>query len=84
MCLDIKCSLSQYLQTPLHSIVVDIEALSMLLPKIPLMELRRAESKIHCDSGTDSGFESIFSSLNASSQFMTMAINRSQDFMKAR
>jgi hypothetical protein len=71
--------------------VADIEALSMLLSKIPLKELMAAESKMHLESesnsessDSESKFESIFSSLNASSQFMTMAINRSQDFMKAR
>jgi hypothetical protein len=36
----------------------------------------------HSDSKFDS--KSLFDSLNATSQFMAMAINRSQDFMKAR
>jgi signal transduction histidine kinase len=72
------------LKTPLHSIAADIEALSMLLSKIPAHYIRIAESKINCHSNCKIDSKSIFESLNASSQFMAMAINRSQDFMKAR
>jgi hypothetical protein len=56
----------------------------MLLSKIPLNELRKAELKIGCNSDSNFDSESIFRSLSASSEFMAMAINRSQDFMKAR
>jgi K+-sensing histidine kinase KdpD len=47
------------LKTPLHSIAADIEALSMLLSKIPPRHIRTAEEKInsnnhHPDSKIDS------------------------------
>jgi K+-sensing histidine kinase KdpD len=71
------------LKTPLHSIVADIEALSMLLSKIPPDELRTAEAKINGNADFRFDSKSLFDSLNATSQFMAMAINRSQDFMKA-
>eukprot|EP00596_Hydrurales_sp_CCMP1899_P000104 CAMPEP_0119052826 /NCGR_PEP_ID=MMETSP1177-20130426/73990_1 /TAXON_ID=2985 /ORGANISM="Ochromonas sp, Strain CCMP1899" /LENGTH=518 /DNA_ID=CAMNT_0007032513 /DNA_START=1257 /DNA_END=2813 /DNA_ORIENTATION=- len=74
------------LKTPLHSIAADIEALSMLLSMIPPRHIRTAEEKINLNNPhPDSKIESkgIFDSLNASSQFMAMAINRSQDYMKA-
>jgi signal transduction histidine kinase len=72
------------LKTPLHSIAADIEALSILLSKFPLHDLRLAESKINGASCAKFDSKSIFDSLNATSQFMAMAINRSQDYMKAR
>mmetsp|Transcript_22336 Transcript_22336/g.21576 ORF Transcript_22336/g.21576 Transcript_22336/m.21576 type:complete len:843 (-) Transcript_22336:1181-3709(-) len=71
------------LKTPLHSITADIEALSMLISKIPEHHMRTAEAKIHSPSDSKIDSKSIFDSLDASSQFMAMAINRSQDFMKA-
>lgn len=56
----------------------------MLVSEIPLHELKKAELKIGCNSDSNFDSERIFRSLSTSSEFMTMAINRSQDFVKSR
>ena len=72
------------LKTPLHSIEVDLEVLHDMISKVP----------IHCFLNLVDEFgkaaykeinnpEVIFESLDATCKFMTAAINRSQDFMKA-
>ena len=72
------------LKTPLHSIEADLEVLNVFITKIPriLLDVTTAEFQ---SKGVGDSFDpiSVFDSLNATCKFMEMAINRSQDFMKA-
>ena len=72
------------LKTPLHSIEADLEVLSAFVQNIPDRDLRAARAK-HQIRVSEVAFDplSIFNSLNATCKFMAMAINRSQDFIKA-
>ena len=72
------------LKTPLHSIEADLEVLRVFMLQIPRDALEKAKieflSNYHRDKSDPL---TIFDSLNATCKFMGMAINRSQDFMKA-
>ena len=72
------------LKTPLHSIEADMEVLRVFFSRIPSDVLIAVveEYKATC-AGEIMVPQSIFNSLNATCKFMEMAINRSQDFMKA-
>ena len=72
------------LKTPLHSIEADLEVLRVFVTKIPRGLLDRTTAEFR-SKGVGDTFDpiSIFDSLNATCKFMEMAINRSQDFMKA-
>ena len=72
------------LKTPLHSIEADLDVLRVFMQKIPKCVLQTAKSEFQ-NIGLGKGFDpqAIFDSLTATCKFMGMAINRSQDFMKA-
>ena len=72
------------LKTPLHSIEADLEVLNVFITKIPRKLLEKTTEEFEI-KGVGDGFNpiSVFDSLNATCKFMEMAINRSQDFMKA-
>ena len=72
------------LKTPLHSIEADLDVLSVFMLKIPKCVLQTAKSEFQ-NIGDRNSFDpqAIFESLTATCKFMAMAINRSQDFMKA-
>ena len=72
------------LKTPLHSIEADMEVLRVFYSRIPTDVLAAVaeEYKATC-AGEIMDSQSLFNSLNATCKFMEMAINRSQDFMKA-
>ena len=72
------------LKTPLHSIEADLEVLRVFITKIPRGLLERTTAEFQ-SKGVGDSFDpiSVFDSLNATCKFMEMAINRSQDFMKA-
>ena len=69
------------IKTPLHSLEADIEVLSVFVKGIPDLDLQAARAKQV--SGVPFDPQSVFNSLNATCKFMAMAINRSQDFIKA-
>ena len=72
------------LKTPLHSIEADLEVLCVFISKIPTDAINFASVLIQTEnSGGKFETEPIFHSLSANCKFMCMAINRSQDFMKA-
>jgi hypothetical protein len=72
------------LKTPLHSIEAYLEVLSAFISKIPRHILEGAIAEFGSNGLRDDfNHHSIFDSLNATCKFMGMAINRSQDFMKA-
>ena len=72
------------LKTPLHSIVADLEVLHVFFLKVSHLALDIAtETLQNAKCGSEFDAIAIFNSLNATCQFMEMAINRSQDFMKA-
>lgn len=72
------------LKTPLHSIEADLEVLNKFISRIPQQLLKTLIKDFQQDCGGDScDPQSVFNSLTATCQFMVMAINRSQDFMKA-
>jgi signal transduction histidine kinase len=72
------------LKTPLHSIEADLEVLNKFISRIPQQLLDSLIKDFQVDCGGDScDPQSVFNSLTATCQFMVMAINRSQDFMKA-
>ena len=71
------------LKTPLHSIEADLDILRTLISKIPSNVIEKARAEIMMGSRADVDPQYIFSSLAATCKFMTMSINRSQDFMKA-
>ena len=72
------------LKTPLHSIEADLEALCLFFSKVTPSLLAQVLAEFHKKCAIDS-FDplSICFSLNSSCKFMGMAINRSQDFVKA-
>ena len=72
------------LKTPLHSIEADLEVLRVSFSRIPsdVLTAVAEEYKTTC-AGEIMDPQSLFNSLNATCKFMGMAINRSQDFMKA-
>ena len=72
------------LKTPLHSIEADMEVLRVFFSRIPsdVLTAVAEEYKTTC-AGEIMDPQSLFNSLNATCKFMGMAINRSQDFMKA-
>ena len=72
------------MKTPLHSIEADLEALTLFFSKISSSLLQQVVAEFHRKCALDS-FDplSICRTLNSSCKFMGMAINRSQDFMKA-
>ena len=72
------------LKTPLHSIEADLDVLSVFMLKIPKCVLQTVKSEFQ-NIGDRNSFDpqAIFESLTATCKFMAMAINRSQDFMKA-
>ena len=72
------------LKTPLHSIEADLDVLNTFMSGIPKDALLCGESDFQIN-GSPVSFDpqSIFDSLTANCKFMAMAINRSQDFMKA-
>ena len=72
------------LKTPLHSIEADLEVLQLFVSKIPdgVVGKISEEFRKRC-SGDVFDPRSICESLRATCKFMGMAINRSQDFMRA-
>ena len=72
------------MKTPLHSIEADLEALTLFFSKISPCLLQQVVAEFHRKCALDS-FDplSICRTLKSSCKFMGMAINRSQDFMKA-
>ena len=72
------------LKTPLHSIEADVDVLRAFFYRIPshILTSLAVEFQTTC-AGEIMDPESVFNSLNATCKFMGMAINRSQDFMKA-
>ena len=72
------------LKTPLHSIEADLDVLKVFMQKIPKCVLETAKSEFE-NIGLRSSFDplAVFDSLSATCKFMGMAINRSQDFVKA-
>ena len=72
------------LKTPLHSIEADLEVLHTFILKIPQHEFLDLLAKFGSnEDGHPLNLFAVFESLNATCKFMAMAINRSQDFMKA-
>ena len=72
------------LKTPLHSIEADMEVLRLYFSRIPShVLLTVAEEYRTTCAGETMDPQSVFNSLNATCKFMGMAINRSQDYMKA-
>jgi signal transduction histidine kinase/CheY-like chemotaxis protein len=72
------------LKTPLHSIEADMEVLQLFFSRIPAhILLAMAEEYRATCAGEIMDPQSLFNSLNATCKFMGMAINRSQDYMKA-
>lgn len=72
------------LKTPLHSLEADLEVLNVFISQIPsnLLELVSVDFQMKC-GGDIIDPQSILQSLNSTCKFMEMAINRSQDFMRA-
>jgi signal transduction histidine kinase/CheY-like chemotaxis protein len=72
------------LKTPLHSIEADMEVLRSFFSRIPahILLTMAEEYRTTCASEIMDP-QSLFNSLNATCKFMEMAINRSQDYMKA-
>jgi signal transduction histidine kinase/CheY-like chemotaxis protein len=72
------------LKTPLHSLEADLEVLNAFISQIPrnLLEKVSADFQRKC-GGEILDPRSILQSLNSTCKFMGMAINRSQDFMRA-
>lgn len=72
------------LKTPLHSIEADLEVLHTFVLKIPQNIFLDLIAKFGSnENGHALDIFAVFESLNATCKFMAMAINRSQDFMKA-
>ena len=72
------------LKTPLHSIEADLDVLNSFMSGIPKSVLQNARETFQINgAGVSFDLQSIFGSLTATCKFMAMAINRSQDFMKA-
>ena len=72
------------LKTPLHSIEADLEVLNVFISKIPKHLLEKTTAEFQSKAvGESFDPHSVFDSLSATCKFMEMAINRSQDFMKA-
>ena len=72
------------LKTPLHSIEADLEVLRVFMLQIPRYALEKAKVEFLSNNYRDKSDPlTIFDSLAATCKFMGMAINRSQDFMKA-
>lgn len=72
------------LKTPLHSIEADLEVLFKFIAAIPKDLLDKMIKNFQaCGGGESCDPQSVFDSLTATCKFMVMAINRSQDFMKA-
>ena len=72
------------LKTPLHSIEADLEVLNAFITRIPKPVFDRTLAEFEeNNSGSSLNPLSVFQSLSATCKFMAMAINRSQDFMKA-
>ena len=72
------------LKTPLHSIEADLEVLNIFMSRISDDALDLANILVESEfPGEKFQAGSVFHSLNATCKFMSMAINRSQDFMKA-
>ena len=72
------------LKTPLHSIEADLDVLNSFMSGIPKNVLQSARETFQRNgAGVSFDLQSIFESLTATCKFMAMAINRSQDFMKA-
>ena len=72
------------LKTPLHSIEADLDVLNSFILGIPKSVLQNARETFQINgAGVSFDLQSIFGSLTATCKFMAMAINRSQDFMKA-
>ena len=72
------------LKTPLHSIEADLDVLRVFMQKIPRCVLETAKAEFE-NIGLRNTFDplAVFDSLTATCKFMGMAINRSQDFVKA-
>ena len=72
------------LKTPLHSIVADLEVLRLFMGQLEISNPDSMKSELHRDGcGVSVNVQSVFDSLTATCKFMAMAINRSQDFVKA-
>jgi signal transduction histidine kinase/CheY-like chemotaxis protein len=72
------------LKTPLHSLEADLEVLNVFISQIPRNLLEKVSADFQCKRGGDIlDPRSILQSLNSTCKFMGMAINRSQDFMRA-
>ena len=72
------------LKTPLHSIQAEIDMLRVYCSSIPLKTRLEIASVSTCIPAKDIKYlDTIFASLDSTCRFMTMAINRSQDYMKA-
>ena len=72
------------LKTPLHSLEADLEVLNVFISQIPSHLLEKVSSDFQKKRGGDIlDPRSILQSLNSTCKFMGMAINRSQDFMRA-
>ena len=72
------------LKTPLHSIEANLEVLRVFMMQIPRSALEKAKVEFLRNNNRDNSDPlTIFDSLTATCKFMGMAINRSQDFMKA-
>lgn len=72
------------LKTPLHSLEADLEVLNVIINHIPNHQLEDVLKEFFMESSAiilDP--RSILQSLNSTCKFMGMAINRSQDFMRA-
>ena len=72
------------LKTPLHSIEADLEVLRLFMAQLEISNPDSMKSELHRDGcGVSVNVQSVFESLTATCKFMAMAINRSQDFVKA-
>ena len=73
------------LKTPLHSIEADLEVLRLYITKVSksILDAVSANFIVGNDSCNSFHLDSVFESLSSTCKFMSMAINRSQDFMKA-
>ena len=72
------------LKTPLHSIEADLDVLRLFMLRLQVSLPDSISSDLlKNEGGVSIDLHSIFNSLTATCKFMAMAINRSQDFVKA-